>query len=150
MRPGYGLVLMANDNKSKLARLTARAEKLNSQAAKSDLEKLFSESPLNKEKAAKIAEIKSLRGKADFYPKMNEYWEKFGVPLEWEVQQLFLDHRDVKIVREILAELKKTAPTMDLQKQEMLSAKLNVMELSTFDSGVVGDIREIKKSLLRI
>jgi len=126
-----------------------REKKAASRQAKSDLEKLFSESPLNKDKAQRIAEIKSLRGKPEHYPRMTDYWNAYGLPLEWEIQQIFLDHRDSKIVKAVLSELKRTAPTMDLKKQEMLAAKLNVMAVSTFDSEILNEIGELKKALLR-
>lgn len=126
-----------------------RADKMASKAARSDLESLFSQSKVSKEKQAAIDELKILRGKPEYYKRMTELYEKWGTPLDWEMQLLFLDHRDVKIVCEILGVLKKTAPTMDIKKQDLLAAKLRTMALSTFDSVLLKEIEEIQKALLR-
>lgn len=141
---------MSDDfSKKKVARIEQRAQKLASKEAKTDLEKLFSTSKVAKEKVAFIEELKTLRGKSDYYTRLSAYFNEKGVPLEWDLQMLFLDHRDSKIVIQILEQLQKTAPTSDLAQQDFLTKKLNVLEVSTFDSGILEQIHKLKKSLLR-
>lgn len=133
----------------KVGPLEARAQKLASKEAKSELEKLFSTGKVAKEKSNFLEELKNLRGKPDYYTRMSENFEKNGVPLDWELQSLYLDHRDPRIVMAVLAELKKTAPTSDLQKQDLLAAKLKVMALSVFDRDLLAAIKDLQSALLR-
>ncbi len=125
------------------------AQKRASSAAKKELESLFSGSALNKGKAAKIEEIQSHRGKPTYYQKMTDYIAEFGVPLDWDTQMFFLDHRDAKTVIQILDEMKKRAPTQPLQKQDVLAKKLDVMALSTFDPDLHAKIKELQSALMR-
>ena len=72
------------------------AQKRASSAAKKELEKLFSGSKIDKEKQTRLDELKELRGKPAYYEGLTKYFNDYGVPLEWDIQMLFLDHRDVK------------------------------------------------------
>lgn len=132
-----------------VSKLEERAQNLASKAAKAELNALFSNSKISKEKAEKIKAIQALRGKPDYYPKLSEFYRDYGVPLEWDLQMLFLDHRDKKIVIDVLRQLAKTAPTAEMAKQDLLGTKLNVMEVSCFDPELAAEIRALKKALLR-
>ncbi len=132
-----------------ISKADQREQKLASSLAKKQLESLFSGSKLSKDKAQKIEEIKSLRGKPAFYEKLTEYYKAFGTPLEWDAQIFFLDHKDTGILIEILSSLLKTAPLEPLQRQETLASKLKVMELTVFDSKLIEKIQELKKALLK-
>lgn len=138
-----------NKKEKKKSALEERAEKLASKEAKRELEKLFKGSALNKEKASELERIRSLRGTADYYPAMDAYLEKFGLPREWEAQILFLDHKNSKTVIEILDEILGSIPNIDLERQQILGQKLKVMELSTFDRDLVHKIRELKSALFQ-
>lgn len=133
----------------KTSKSELREQKVAASAAKKELENLFSGSKVSKEKAQRIEEIKALRGKPEFYKKMSEYFDTFGCPLEFDVQIFFLDHRDSKIVLEVLGELAKSAMKLDLSKQDMLSSKLRAMSLSTFDPKILDQIESIQKSIFR-
>lgn len=126
-----------------------RAQAMASKAAKQDLEKLFSGSKLNKEKSARLQDIRTARGTSAYYDKIKKYCEDFGLPMEWEAQLLVLDHKDTSLVMALLDELKKTAGLQDLDQQKLLAQKLSTMEQSTFDSQLVAKIRELKAQLLR-
>lgn len=132
-----------------LSKNEERAQKLASKAAKAELNSLFSNSKLSKEKASRLEEIQAQRGKPAYYQKLDDYYRDYGLPLEWDLQLLFLDHRNKQIVVEVLQSFLKTASTMDLSKQDLLASKLNVMEVSTFDPDVSAAIRLVKSSLLR-
>lgn len=124
-----------------------RENKQASQKAKQQLDALFSNSKLSKEKQARIQEIKALRGKPAYFEKMSAYISEFGTPVEWDAQIFFLDHRDSGLVIEVLEALKRTAPKETSTRQEVLRQKLKVMALSTFDSKLIDKIRELEKAI---
>lgn len=126
-----------------------RENKTATHQAKQQLEKLFSNSPLSKEKLSKVQEIQSLRGKPGYYDKMTSYISEYGIPLEWDAQLLFIDHRDSNIVVQVLDQLKRTAPRESITKQDVLVQKLKVLALSTFDSKLLDKIKELQQSLVR-
>lgn len=133
----------------KKSSLEERAEKLASKEARKELDKLFKSSPLNKEKAAELDRIRSLRGGPDFYKAMDAYIEKYDTPREWEAQSLFLDHKDPKMVIRVLDQLLKSAPSFDLSRQQVLGQKLRVMEVSSFDPELIQKVRQLKEALLQ-
>ncbi|MDB5038273.1 MAG: hypothetical protein JWQ35_1801 [Bacteriovoracaceae bacterium] len=134
----------------KVSKSDTREQKLAKTAAKKELDSLFSGSKISKEKSKRLDEIKSLRGKPAFYEKLSDYFKEFGVPLEFDVQMLFLDHRDKTLVLQVLSELLKQAPRLDLSKQDLLNSKLKVMALSVFDPELSDKILEVQKSILRL
>ena len=119
-----------------------------SAAARKELDKLFSGGKLSKEKSKHLEMIKELRGKPQYYEEMTKYFEKYGAPLEWDVQMLFVDHRDSKIVIAVLNEMIRTAPRENLDRQKTLAAKLRVMVLSTFDPDISDKIQELQKAII--
>ncbi len=133
----------------KLSANEARAQKLASKAARSELDKLFSPKGLSPERARQFDAMMALRGKPGFYEKMTEFFNANGCPRDWDLQLLFLDHRDSRIVIEVLKELHKTAPLEKLEKQDFLAQKLRVMAVSTFDSDLIKEIESLQKALLR-
>ncbi len=134
---------------SRLQRLEDRAKKIEAKSAKASLEKLFSGSKIAKKKSSELSEIQGLRGKPEYYTKLSEFYKSYGTPLDWDLQLLFLDHRDSLIVVEVLKELEKSAPTLALEKQDLLAKKLDILELSTFDSAVLAGVRALKSRILR-
>jgi hypothetical protein len=127
----------------------ARAQKLASKAALANLDKLFSPKGLSPERARQLDEMMALRGKPGFYEKMTDFFAANGCPRDWDLQLLFLDHRDPRIVIEVLKELQKTAPLEKLEKQDFLAQKLRVLAVSTFDSDLVKEIESLQRALLR-
>src|SRR5690606_1135789 len=125
---------------SKVSAIEKRAQKAATSQALKELESLFSGSKLNKEKLVSLEAIRAARGTSSYYDQLTSYIEKFGVPLEWDVQLMFLDHKDATAVKAVLAELMKTAPIQPLAKQQLLSQKLKVMSLSVFDSELLDQI----------
>lgn len=130
-----------------VSKATERENKKAATQAKQQLNALFANSKLSKEKENKIQEIKSLRGKPAYYEKMTAYISEYGIPREWDAQLFFLDHRDISIVVQVLDELKRTAPKEGLSKQEVLKQKLNVMSLSSFDPRLMDKIKELQQLL---
>ncbi|PIR21723.1 MAG: hypothetical protein COV44_11675 [Deltaproteobacteria bacterium CG11_big_fil_rev_8_21_14_0_20_45_16] len=133
-------------NKSKSG-LEKRADALASKEARNDLEKLFAGGKLTMAKADRLKAIREARSTPAYYEKMSEYIREFGIPLDWETQRLFLDHRDNKVVVQLLEQLQKTAGTMPLDQQSLLVQKLKVMEVASFDPDLVKRIRELKSFL---
>lgn len=133
----------------KVSASEARAQKLESKAARAELDKLFGPKGLSKEKAQQLEEMMALRGKPAFYEKMTEFYQTNGCPRDWDLQLLFLDHRDSRIAIEVLKELHKTAPLEKLERQDFLAQKLRVMAVSTFDSDLIKEIESLQKALLR-
>lgn len=125
-----------------------RAEALASKAAKKELEQLFSNSKVSKEKKARLEEIRSLRGKPEFYEKISKYCEEFGIPVEWDAQILALDHRDQNLVFKVLEQLEVTAPKENMEMQKLILQKLKVMEVSTFDPQMIDRLQKVKAKLL--
>lgn len=133
-----------------LSKDEVRAQKLAARDAKAGLDALFANSKLTQDKVAALEAIKSFRGKPEYIVKMNDYLSEYGIPLEWDAQLLFLDHRDSKVVIEVLDQLKKTAPKESLSRQDVLGQKLKVMMLSTFDGRIIDKIKELQESILKI
>jgi hypothetical protein len=133
----------------KVSKAAVRENKAAASAAKKELEALFSESRVSKEKSQSLDDIRSLRGKPGFYEKLTDYFKEFGCPLEFDIQMLFLDHRDSKLVTEVLRELVLRAPKLDLGKQDLLHSKLKIMALSTFDSEILSLIEQVRRTILR-
>jgi len=127
--------------------LEKRADALASKEARSDLEKLFAGGKLTMAKADGLKGIREARATPKYYEKMNEYIKEFGLPLDWETQQLFLDHKDSAVVVQLLDQLQKTAGKLPLDQQSLLVQKLKVMEVSSFDPDLVKRIRELKSFL---
>ncbi len=132
----------------KKSHLEARAEKLASKAAKQELEQLFSGSKISKEKSKKIEAIRAARGTAQYYELISAYCNEYGLPHEWDAQILVLDHKDKKLVLELLDQLKVSAPKQNMDSQRLLIQKLKVMEVSSFDPDLIQKIRELKEALL--
>jgi len=128
--------------------LEQRADQMASKAAKHELEKLFSNSKVSKDKQAKLEIIRSKRGTADYYQLIASYCEDFGLPHEWDAQILVLDHKDAGLVVQLLEQLKNTGPKLDIEQQKLLIQKLKVMEVSTFDAKTIEKIKEVKSALL--
>jgi len=133
--------------KKQPSKLEERAQKAASKSARQELEKLFSSSKLSKDKAQKLSDILSLRGKPEYYEKLVDYFQEHGLPHEWEAQVVFLDHRDSNFVIQVLDQLLKTAPKENMQRQQLLAAKLKVMSLSTFDSRLLDKIKELQTAI---
>lgn len=144
---------LARDRGVKFTKSISKAEerenKKASHQAKEQLNALFANSKLSKNKEALIEEIKSFRGKPSFYEKMTSYISEFGIPREWEAQLFFLDHKNSETVCQVMDELKRTAPKEPLSKQDVLAQKLKVMALSTFDVKVLDKIKELQAAMLR-
>ncbi len=134
----------------KTTKAQERENKVATTAAKKQLNELFSTGKLTKEKEAALNSIKADRGKPAFYEKMTAYFQQHGAPREWDALFLFLDHKDKTILLQILKELSISLPKQPLEKQSLVSTKLNSMELSTFDPDLIDAIREIKKGILKI
>ncbi|MGA0162915.1 MAG: hypothetical protein ACO3LE_01515 [Bdellovibrionota bacterium] len=132
----------------KKSALELRAEKKASSEAKAQLEKLFQESPLSKEKQARVNSIRALQGKSSFNLEIEKYIQEFGLPRDWPTLSLFLDHSGPQYLVQILTELSGFLDRFGLSEQEMLLQKLKVLELSTFDRDLVNKIRELKKLLV--
>jgi len=128
--------------------LELRAEQMASKTAKSELEKLFSNSKVSKDKKLKLDLIRSKRGTSDYYNLIGDYCTEFGLPHDWEAQLLVLDHKDNNLVLELLAQLISTGPKLDIEQQKLLVQKLKVMEVSTFDPKLIDKIKEVKGALL--
>lgn len=126
------------------SQLEQRAEKLASKEALKELDQLFSNSKPSKEKKRAFEEIKSKRGTPDYYLGMNAYVEKFGYPVDWEVQFLFLDHNKADFLIPYLEDLKTKAGQLPLDRQKLLIQKLKVMLLSTFDPDLAAKIKELQ------
>jgi hypothetical protein len=143
----------ARDRGVKIQKTISKAEqrenKKATQQAKEQLNSLFANSKLSKEKEARLQEIQSLRGKPGYYEKMTAYITEFGIPREWDAQLFFLDHRDTAIVVQVLEELKRTAPKENLSKQDLLSQKLKVIALSSFDSRILDKVKELQAAILK-
>lgn len=132
----------------KKSSLEQRAEKLASKSAKQELEKLFSQGKMSKEKSARLEAIRQKRGSLEFYSLIQKYCEDFGLPREWDAQILVLDHRDKNLVMAQIEELRKTAPLENLERQKLIIQKLKVMEVSSFDPELISKIRDLKAALL--
>lgn len=135
---------------NKASKAEVREQKVAASAAKKKLESLFSRSKVSKEKSDRLEIIKSARGKPEFYEHLTSYFKDFGCPLEFEVQMLFLDHRDKAILLDLLSELKNRAPKFDLSQQDLLHSKLKVMALATFDPVLSRAISDVQKVMLRV
>lgn len=133
----------------KISKAEVREKKVEATAAKKQLEALFAGSKVSKDKAKHLDEIRAFRGKPEFYERLTAYFKKFGCPLEFDVQMMFLDHRDKPILIEVLSELLRMAPKLDLSAQDLLNSKLKVMALSVFDPDLSKKIDEVQKSILR-
>ena len=133
----------------KVSAAEARAQKMASKSARSELDKLFGPKGLSAEKARQLEDIMAVRGKPAFYEKLTGFFQAYGCPRDWDLQLLFLDHRDSRIVIEVLREMQKTAPLEKLEKQDFLAQKLRVMAVSTFDSDLVKEIESLQRALLR-
>jgi hypothetical protein len=131
----------------KQSKAETREKKVEAAAAKKQLEALFSGSKVSKEKSKRLEAIKGSRGKPEFYEKLNAYFKEFGVPLEFDVQMIFLDHKDKTILIELLSELVRVGPKLDLSKQDLLNSKLKVMALSVFDPDISQKIVELQKAI---
>lgn len=132
----------------KKSSLELRAEKKASSEAKAQLEKLFKESPLSKEKLARVNSIRALQGRPSFNIEIESYIREFGLPRDWLTLSLFLDHSSPQYLIQMLTELSGFVDRLGLSEQEMLLQKLKVLELSTFDRDLVAKIRELKKLLV--
>lgn len=126
----------------------ARAKSKAAREAKSELEKLFSGSKVSQSQKSEREAIQAARGTPRYFELLTESFEKKGVPLDWDLKMLFLDHRDPKIVVQVLKELQKTAPLEGLAKQGLLAARLKVLALSTFDPELTDEIRKLQKALM--
>jgi len=138
---------MASDDKKNWQR-NDRADERAAKAAKGELEKLFSNSKVSKDKKAKLEAIRAKRGTPDYYKLIAGYCEEFGLPHEWDAQVLVLDHKDTSLVIQLLEQLKATGPKLQIEQQKLLIQKLKVMEVSTFDSQLIHKIKEVKAALL--
>lgn len=125
-----------------------RAQKLASKAARQELETLFSSSKVSQEKKSRLAEIQGAKGTPAYYEKLTAYYRDFGLPLEWDIQLIFLDHKDIELVTAVLKQLQQSAPREALPRQDLLKSKLKVMALSTFDGRLLDEIEALQKALL--
>lgn len=118
--------------------------------AKKKLDDLFAKGKLTQDKVQWLEKIKAQRGKPEFYKLLSEYYELYGCPRELEPIQLLLDHKDKNILLRLLEELKSVSPKLSIADQKTLNQKLNILELTTFDSDVVALIRTLKATLISL
>lgn len=147
-KPSWRDLDLARDRGVKLPKRTSKAEERENrkaaQKAKSDLQKLFANSKLSKEKEKRLQDVLAARGTSAYQERIQTYVGEFGIPVEWDAQLVVLDSKNPDVVIEVLDAFKKTMLREPESRQQMLKQKLRVLNLSTFDSRILDKLKEFK------
>lgn len=112
-----------------------------------EAEKLFMGKKGTQEYKKDRNELYARHGTPKFPSIAKKFLQEYGLPDDWDTLFLFLDHKDVSTVREVILKLKTQYRERSLTAMQGFRAKLEIIALTTTDKGLKEVIQEVEKEL---
>ena len=92
-------------------------------------------------------ELYNRHGTPKFPAIAKKFIQEYGLPDDWDTLFLFLDHKDVGTVKEVILKLKSNYRERSLTAMQGFRAKLEIIAMTTADKGLREIIQEVIKEL---
>ena len=92
-------------------------------------------------------ELYNRHGTPKFPAIAKKFIQEYGLPDDWDTLFLFLDHKDVGTVKEVILKLKSNYRERSLTEMQGFRAKLEIIALTTTDKRLREIIQEVIKGL---
>ena len=127
-------------------RQSKRSEWVQKQYRK-EAEKLFMGKKGTQEYKKARNELYNRHGTQKFPLVAKKFIREYGFPEDWDTLFLFLDHKEVATVKEVMLKLKNNYRERSLTEMQGFRAKLEIIAMTTRDKGLREMIKEVLKGL---
>jgi hypothetical protein len=112
-----------------------------------EMDKLFQGEKGGKEHKAALNAIHNHYGTSKFSASVRKYLKKYGIPDDWSTLMLLLDYKDVVVLVQVIAALKKVAAERSPVEKEGFKNKLEILTITASSSQVISLAEEVLKEL---
>lgn len=112
-----------------------------------EMDKLFQGEKGGKEHKAALNAIHNHYGTSKFSASVRKYLKKYGIPDDWSTLMLLLDYKDVEVLVQVIAALKKVAAERSPVEKEGFKNKLEILTITASSSQVISLAEEVLKEL---